>query len=353
MKGPVEDNERATRYLLGELPAEEQSGVEDDYFAPGDAFEQLLAAEDDLIDAYVRGELSATRQVRFESHFLATERRRQRVEFARELRRSVNSLAAASSPARMTRETAATTLSPSWWRSLMTLPRAWPPAARVALATLIVLVAAFTWLVIFKRDATTPAPLTAGQPGGGPPQSEPATSATRTPPPPADTASANRPGTAPAPAAGLKTGGQRESVKPEERAAQRRPKVAPPPRPAATTTVAALTLTPDLIRDTAGAGASQRLVLPKKTDLVRLRLEFSPAERFTSYRAALQTVEGREIFSRRPAPARPSPSGAHAVTFQLPARVLDGGDYLLSLSGVSAGRRNRGVAEYYLTVEKQ
>ena len=39
-------------------------------------------AEDELIDAYVRGELSAERRLRFEQHFSTTPSRRARVELA-------------------------------------------------------------------------------------------------------------------------------------------------------------------------------------------------------------------------------------------------------------------------------
>jgi hypothetical protein len=76
---------RLVRYLLGDLPEAEQEVVEAAYVVEGAAFEKLLAAEEDLIDAYVAGALSEPDRRRFEEHFLASPARRERVAFARAL----------------------------------------------------------------------------------------------------------------------------------------------------------------------------------------------------------------------------------------------------------------------------
>src|SRR2546430_17616810 len=66
-------------YLLGKLSEDEQSGVEERLFATEEYGEQLSLAEDDLIDSYVRGELSGRESERFEAHFLSSPRRGTRV----------------------------------------------------------------------------------------------------------------------------------------------------------------------------------------------------------------------------------------------------------------------------------
>ena len=72
-------------YLLGELSDEERSAVEERMF-PDDAFFDLIQFhEDALIDSYLRGELPGQRRTHFEEHFLASPRRRQRLEVARAL----------------------------------------------------------------------------------------------------------------------------------------------------------------------------------------------------------------------------------------------------------------------------
>src|SRR4051812_32624051 len=75
------------RYLLGSLTEEEQIRVEDCAFAEQDYMGALEAAEADLIDAYVRGELAQADREAFERRFLTAPQRRGKVEFARALAR--------------------------------------------------------------------------------------------------------------------------------------------------------------------------------------------------------------------------------------------------------------------------
>lgn len=70
------------RYLLGALPEADterlhELSVADDAFA-----ERLDAIENDLVDAYVRGELSEENLKQFESFYLSSPRRRQKVQIA-------------------------------------------------------------------------------------------------------------------------------------------------------------------------------------------------------------------------------------------------------------------------------
>ena len=77
------------RYLLGELDVEEQRLLEEQLMSRDESFEELLAAEDELIDSYVGGTLSARERERFEHHFLATPERRRKLSFARTLRKYI------------------------------------------------------------------------------------------------------------------------------------------------------------------------------------------------------------------------------------------------------------------------
>jgi anti-sigma-K factor RskA len=73
------------RYHLGELSPEERDAVEDRYFADDAFHERVLAVEEELIDSYVRDELSAEQRKHFESWFLPVDDRRERLEFAKTL----------------------------------------------------------------------------------------------------------------------------------------------------------------------------------------------------------------------------------------------------------------------------
>ncbi|MGI8997185.1 MAG: anti-sigma factor family protein [Pyrinomonadaceae bacterium] len=368
MKGPVEQNELMIRYLLGELPAGEQARVEDEYFARDEAFEQLLAVEDELIDAYVSGELPARQRARFEAHFLSTPRRRERVAFARELWRASARVSAA--------EPAHVPPSPglqqktSWWQSLFVPSVARRPALSLALAVVVaVLVSGGVWL-IFERNARHDQ--LAAEPAARP-QSEPPTQQTtagQNTPPVTEQANGNAPLTGPAPTSGLTIGGQRGSVQPTERTAQSRPRPSAAP-PAARPTIITLALSPGLVRGSdepavspslpansltpnAPTGDSTNvLLLPRGADFVQLRLDFNTEQRFKSYRVTLATVEGRELFNRRALKAQPSRRGAKAISFRLPASLLDSGDYLISLSGLDAENHLQAVADYYFKVEKK
>jgi DNA-directed RNA polymerase specialized sigma24 family protein len=68
------------RYLLGVASDTERLAIEEEVFAPDADFDVLLQAEDELIDDYVRGALSTSDRRLFESNFLCTEERRQRLE---------------------------------------------------------------------------------------------------------------------------------------------------------------------------------------------------------------------------------------------------------------------------------
>jgi hypothetical protein len=85
---PAPDQRSLRLYLLGILPGPEAEALEDDCFAGGPHFEELLLAEDDLIDDYVAGRLTSHEAQAFEAAFLDSPRRRERVQFARALRQA-------------------------------------------------------------------------------------------------------------------------------------------------------------------------------------------------------------------------------------------------------------------------
>src|SRR5687768_5280101 len=77
-------DDRTTAYLLDELPQDEAEEFEEQCFSQLEWPEvELEAAEEDLIQAYVKNKLSPDRQRRFEENYLTTEARRERVLFAR------------------------------------------------------------------------------------------------------------------------------------------------------------------------------------------------------------------------------------------------------------------------------
>jgi DNA repair exonuclease SbcCD ATPase subunit len=77
------NNENLIAYLLGALPDAEAEIFDELSFTDDSFAGELSAAEKDLVDAYVTGELTGEKLEKFESHYLATPRRREKVEFAK------------------------------------------------------------------------------------------------------------------------------------------------------------------------------------------------------------------------------------------------------------------------------
>src|SRR3954467_12293865 len=107
------------RYLLGNLTEEEQVQVEDRAFADRDYMAALDAAEADLIDAYVSGELAQADRRAFELRFLTSPERRRKIEFAQVLARVT-----AEEPPPVSR----VPQPESAWSALLSSIRVWNPA---------------------------------------------------------------------------------------------------------------------------------------------------------------------------------------------------------------------------------
>jgi hypothetical protein len=85
--GPADE---LVQYLLGALPPEETERLDEASIVDDDMAARLRRIEDDLVDSYVRGQLSGDTLARFESHYLSSRHRRERVEFARKFLRAVD-----------------------------------------------------------------------------------------------------------------------------------------------------------------------------------------------------------------------------------------------------------------------
>jgi hypothetical protein len=78
----IGDNQLLIRYLLGSLEEDQTERLDELSVSDDDFAWRLRAAENDMVDAYVRGDLSGETLDRFRSYYLSTPGRRERVEFA-------------------------------------------------------------------------------------------------------------------------------------------------------------------------------------------------------------------------------------------------------------------------------
>jgi hypothetical protein len=83
-------DERIIAYLLKELPEDDLERFEDECFAQEEWPAQINLVEGDLIEDYLRDELTAERRQRFERNYLTTKAREERVVIAAALLRYVD-----------------------------------------------------------------------------------------------------------------------------------------------------------------------------------------------------------------------------------------------------------------------
>jgi hypothetical protein len=93
------DEQLMIDFLLGNLPDEEIERLDELSVTDDDFVNRLKTVEDDLIDAYVRGELPENTLSRFKSNYLRSPKRMEKVVFAETLQKLLNK-----TPIRQTQE---------------------------------------------------------------------------------------------------------------------------------------------------------------------------------------------------------------------------------------------------------
>jgi anti-sigma factor RsiW len=136
-KTNIPGEETMMKYLLGELSEEEEITVEDRYVLDGDFFNRLLVAEDELIDSYVRGELTEPQKRRFEKHFLSSPKRKERLRSAQALMRLLQENAAVAPQA--VPETGANTERVTLWQRTQEFLRSFYPGMQLAMSAAMLL----------------------------------------------------------------------------------------------------------------------------------------------------------------------------------------------------------------------
>lgn len=89
MKLNAAEQQTIRAYLLGQLSSEQQSQFEERLLTDDDVFQELEIVEDELVDEYLRDELTPADRAGFESHFMAAPEHREKLTFARAFRKSL------------------------------------------------------------------------------------------------------------------------------------------------------------------------------------------------------------------------------------------------------------------------
>jgi len=310
------NEEKLRGFLLGDLSESERAAIEERFLADEDFSTQLCVVEDELIESYLRRELSARDRQRFEAAFLTRPGRRERVLMMKGV------LASANAEASLQAEP-----STSFWATLLAHLRFQSAVARYALAAAVVFVLAFGALLLFnklgsKQDGQiaqqTPAPNRPGVTATASPDSSPRISQPQPTPSPAVTPL---------------------------------PRISPSPitetHPAGPT-LATIILRPTLMRD---PSAANKVVVSSSVQQVRLQLNLDRND-YKSYAVRITTVDGRLVWQASSIHAR-STNGAASLALSLPARRLATDDYIVEVSGANDGGPTESLASYFFSVTRK
>lgn len=311
------------RYLLGELPEAERLRLEEQFFTDTEVFEQMLALEDELMYDYLQGEMDASQRSHFERRFLASTEGRERAAFAQALLAGI-----AEAPATEPQAMAQTATAPSRIQSLLAPLLAANSFMRFSFAAVAVaLLLGGAWLVIeTARLRSENARLQIAR-------------ATQE-----QAAGSERARREELTAELERERAQRAQL---EREKARLEAAAPSPEPRG---LLALALTPGLVRDINDPrSAPKRIHLPPGANLLQLQLDIRKPGRHQSYRATLETADGDEIWRQSRLRAGTAASG-QAVVLTLPTGLFAPGDYVITLSGMTATGEAQEVGDYYLTI---
>ena len=280
------------RYVLGTLPDAERVRLEERYFADDAEFEEIEIAEEELIDRYVRGELSTSDRAAFEQTVTRSPRLMERVEFAKLFAGKLRVAEAQPKKAK-------------WWEGLFGFSQA--PRLAFAFSILLVLIAGGVLLVGWWQLRAESRRLAAQQAALDQRQRE------------LDQQAQNRPTPTETPV-------PQESQEPAPQ----------------TGAVLPFTLFPGSTRSTSG---SSNLHIVPGTSEVRLTLNLRDTD-YSSYRVTLNSPDRQNILSQSGLKPRITKNRA-VVTFRVPSQRLPQGDYYITLFGEPA---NESVDDYSFRV---
>ncbi len=328
---PPDASERGRRdsirqYILGELSEEEHEQVEKRLLSEDDYFEEILIAEEELTDEFVRDRLPDPDRAKFHRRFLSVPELRQDVRFAKALR-TYTRPGALHAPSRAPAER------PPPFRVRLAAFFQRPAVSLSLAAALLLAVFVAAWMVAQNRRLRAEVESLQARP---------------TPP-------------APTPPTGLQEqlAAERERADREQelRAAAERKleealKQQPPesrrgqePVPA----MAVYTLSSGLVRGT-GEGMP-KISLPRNGGSILLQLDL-PADEYPTYRATLKTDGGRQLLSTANLRARASGSGKVVPFIIRAASLAQDNDYQILLSGKTTASTYEDISSYYFRVVK-
>jgi anti-sigma factor RsiW len=295
------DEELTRRYLLGQLPIEENQKFENDYFADPTAFEEVVAVENDLIDSYARLELTGLEKRQFEQRYSSSPEGQSRVEFAMALGEIVRS-----------HQRDFKSKKPTFWEWLRLSFRFGAPSLQWALGTACVILCVAVSLLTFKnRELNREVQDARNSEARMRTQRDEAV-------------------------------GQIASLSghPSDESA----------RSQAQSGIPDLTFTP-VAGIERGESHNAVLVVPRDRPWIRLEMPIDE-DLFKTYEAVLYTIEMRKVRRGENLKSRSTATGIK-VDWRIPSDSIQNGDYVLQLNGKEGGQASEHLNAYSFRVVRK
>jgi len=315
------DDRALTRYLLGQLAGEEADRLDELAIVDDEVAWRVREIENDLVDAYVRRMLDDTTRQQFETHYLASPKRRAKVQFAERFVRAVDVLGYA--PAERRRPGRR-----RWWQEWL-VPRRPSVGWGFAYGAAALLLMVATGLLLMRGMRIGPEPVAkestqargaATAPAASPSSSAPAASSSPVVPP-------------------------RASPSPESS-----------PESAGSPAMVALVLWPQTRGVSEGADAggvtAPTVAVPAGVDRVALQLQIESPD-FVRYSATLKESATNRIVWRADRLTAPTSAERLMVPVAIPANLLKPGAYVLELTGYGAVGGDDMIGSYVFQVARR
>ncbi len=310
------------RYLLGVVAEAEQLGLEKEFLSGGDAFERVWEIENELVDRYVRGRLTADEKRLFEQNYLLSPVHRERVAVARNLIEAADSGA----------ERKETQPSEPWtpWRPPFMASFSRNPWRWAAIATILLLAVASVGLLSERARLHQQISQLEG---------ERASEHERTQELQKEMAGEREQND--------KLIGEIERLHVESRNTESPSQIVRAQD--ATRAVFSFLLSPMLMRS---GGEAQHLKVPKDAAVIVLQMQVHESDAIV-FQVALRTVEGAQIWSKPLVKTRKNTGNSSLVSVSIPSNKLGAGDYILTLSATRGAEETEEINRYFFRVAKQ
>ncbi|MGH9874444.1 MAG: hypothetical protein ACRD9S_18470 [Pyrinomonadaceae bacterium] len=304
------------RYVLGTLASPDVDRIDEALFGDDAKLEELEAVETDLIDAYVREELSAENRKQFEARLQISPALTKRVRFADALKGKIAESAIEVEP-RPEPE-------PKWWKILFA-----QPVFAAAVAASLIVAAGGVPLFLAWRNLRNESNRIASERAASAQESKARQQQTTELQTKAEQLAAE-----------LQT---ERTQRTEDRKLIEQLQEANATGRSLSSSIASILLTPGALRS---AGEAPEIIVRTGTTKVQLRLS-SDANGFSSYNVTVETDEGRVVVSQNRLTTHRG-----LLTIAVPARRLAAGDYLVRVSGVRPSGQVESLNEYQFRVLK-